>query len=216
MRFEPHRAVRNASVGHRMRLAEAKRCKVGDQLPCSLGVVCRNRLLCAALEEALPQPGQFVVATLLQRTAEQVGFGEIHARQKTGRHHHVFLVQQHAVRQAQGLSEARMRRMSFFCSAGAPDVGVLHAGACWAGANQRHRLDHMIHGARVHLLQQVPHARRLDLKASQCAAFRQAACSGRVFFVELLQLDALSIATDAARLQCLGAVIEHRQGAIAQ
>ncbi len=209
VRLEPHRAVGDAPVGHRVRLAEGEGGEVGDEVPHAHRVGARDPLLGAAGEKTPGEVLEVALAALLQRAPQEVRLGEVHARHARGDLHDVLLVQHHAVRVPQEIGEARVRCARLLELAEAAHVGVLHPGTGGTGTDERDRLDHVVHRVRAGLLQEIAHPRRLDLEAAQGAALDERLRRGRIVLGDLLEVD-----FDPARAQTRQAVVDRRQRAI--
>ena len=189
VRLEPRGAVRDASVRDGVCLAEREGREVRDEVPDRLRILRADALSGGAVEEAPLQRHEFLEATLLERAPQPIGLGEVHARELGRGLHDVLLVEHHAVRVAQHAVETGMRRARILEAVHAPDVRILHPRSRGPRPDERHRLDHIVHPARLHLEQEMTHARRLDLEATKRSPLPERARCVRILLGRIGRID---------------------------
>jgi len=111
-----------------VRLAVGVGGELGDRAPDVLDDVRGDTLRCCAFPEGALHARQVLGRTLLgERASQQVGLGQVEARNGGGHPQRVFLIEHYTVCGDEERVDERMDLRRLFLPAPTPDVGVLHA-----------------------------------------------------------------------------------------
>ena len=180
--LEPRRLVRQQRIGSGVRLVEAVACKLLHEVE-DVGSV---RLLHpepnGSFHEDRPLLGHLLGLLLAHGAAEHVGTAKRVARQHLRNLHHLFLIQNDAVRRLQDARELRMQVIdgAFDAAMLAVDIVVHHARLQRARTEQGHQRDDVVEAVRLEPLLQVLHAAAFQLEHRGGLAGLQQFVSGRV------------------------------------
>ena len=158
VRLQVGALVAEGAVAGGVSLAERVAAEPRQLAPhCPRGSLLDARARRAADEPFLERGALRVGSRGADRPSQLVDFVERNIRERRGDAHHVFLVEQHAVRAPQGGLEARMRIRRELDPAVPAAEGLLHARLGRPGSHEHHRGRGVLERARRQHADEMPH-----------------------------------------------------------